>query len=104
MLSAVSKRICWRVLGRSPLHTRAAVAASGRCSRITGTISWVTAGRGSRTSPDRLPAMTLGPVSTAVGRSAVAAKARFICSECRSGGSPNSKRESTVRRIRVHAS
>jgi hypothetical protein len=104
MLSAVSKRICWRVRGRSPLHTRAAVAASGRCSRVTRTICWVIADRGSRISLGRLPAMTLGPVSTAVGRSAVAAKARFICSECRSGGSLNSKRGSTPCKTRVQAS
>ena len=86
------------------LTTRAAVAASGRCSMITRTISWVTADRGSLISLGRLPAMTLGPVSTAVGRSAVAAKARFICSECRSGGSLNSNRGSAVRRTWVQAS
>jgi anti-anti-sigma factor len=40
MPSAVSNRICWSGRGRSPLHTTAAVAASGWCSRPTRTISW----------------------------------------------------------------
>ena len=67
-------------------------------------MSQVIIGRGSRISPGWLPAMTPGPVSTAVGRSAVAAKDRAIGSECRNGGSVNSKRGFTVRRTRVQAS
>ena len=55
-------------------------------------------------SPGWLPATTPGPVSTAVGRSAVAAKAGPIGSECRTGGLANAKCGSTVRSTRVQAS
>jgi hypothetical protein len=37
-LSAVSKSSCCSGRGRSPLHTRAAVAVSGRCWRMTRTM------------------------------------------------------------------
>src|SRR5262249_35241656 len=66
--SAVSKRICWKGRGRSPLQTRAAVAVSGRSCRLTRIMSWVGAGRVGRTGPDQVPAMVRGPVSTAAGR------------------------------------
>jgi len=56
-------------------------------SRTAGWGRWMGAGR-------VVPAMTLGPVSTAVGRSPVAAKARAMESECRNGGSVNAKRGS----------
>jgi len=67
-------------------------------------MSSITVCRGSRISPGWLPAVTAGPVSTAVGRSAVAAKDKAIGSECRSGGSVNSKRGSAIRMTRVQAS
>ena len=42
MPSTASKRICWSGRGRSPFHTRAAVAVSGWSSSPTRTMSWVT--------------------------------------------------------------
>jgi hypothetical protein len=45
-----------------------------------------------------------GPVSTAVGRSSVAAKERVMGSERRNGGSVNWKQGSTSCRALVHAS
>jgi hypothetical protein len=44
----------------------------------------------------RVPLMRCGLVRTAVGRLAVAAKARVIGSECRNGGSVNSKHGSAA--------
>jgi len=38
MPSAASKSTCFGWRGRSPLHTKLAVAASGRCSTRTGTM------------------------------------------------------------------
>src|SRR6266550_2664363 len=71
-LSAVSNKICWSGRGRSPFHTRAAVAVSGWPAMLTRVMSPVPAGRGSRITPGGGPAMAAGPVSTAAGRLALA--------------------------------
>src|SRR5215470_14440886 len=89
--SAVSNRICWSGRGRSPFHTRAAVTVSGWPAMPTRVMSPVPGGRGSRITPGGGPAMIAGPVSTAAGRLAVAAKASSTGRECRSGGSENGK-------------
>ena len=52
---------------------------------LTRAMSPVPAGRGSRVTPGGGPAMAAGPVSTAVGRLAVAAKVSAIGRECRNG-------------------
>ena len=86
---------------RSPFHTRAAVAVRVCWPGRTRTMPWVAAGRGHWTSPGGVlgsQAMATGPVSSAVGRSPVGAKARATGSECRNGGSVNSKREGRRRR------
>src|SRR6266540_7338991 len=64
----------------------------------------VSAGRGRRIGVAGLSETAAGPVRTAVGRSAVAAKARVMGSGCRNGGSVNPKRGSTACRTRVHMS
>src|SRR5256885_16089392 len=51
----------------------------------------VSAGRDRRIGVDQLPATVAGPVRTAVGRSAVAAKARVRGSERRNGGGGDPK-------------
>ena len=71
---------------------------------LTWTMSGVSVARGSLITSGGAPAMAVGPVSTAAGRSAVAAKASTTASECRSGGAVNSKRESTARMMLVQAS
>ena len=89
---------------RVDITERPAVAVSGWSVSPTRTMSWVTIGRGSRISLGWLPVMTLGPVSTAVGRLVLAAKARVIGSDRRNGGSVNSKHGSTACRAVTQAS
>jgi hypothetical protein len=67
-------------------------------------MSWAAIGRGSRISPGWPPARTAGPVSTAVGRPAAAAKDSAMGSECRSGGSVKANRGSAARSTWVQAS
>jgi len=102
--SAVSNRICCSGRGRSPFQIRAAVAVSGWPAMLTRAMSPAPAERGSRITPGGGPAMAAGPVSTAVGRLAVAAKVSAIGRECRNGGSVNSNRGSVARRIFSHRS
>ena len=71
---------------------------------LTRTMSPVPAGWGSRITPGGTSAMATGPVRTAAGRPAVAAKASATGSECRNGGSVNSNRGSVARRIVSHRS
>src|SRR5215471_19629998 len=97
--SAVSNRICWSGRGRSPFQIRAAVAVSGWPAMLTRVMSPVPAGRGNWITPGGGPAMTAGPVSTAVGRLAVAAKVSATGRECRTGGSVNSNRGWAALRI-----
>jgi len=77
-------RVVWAALRLRRLR---AIAEPGRLAR------------GSSGVPVSLhaPITCWGQVSTAVGRLAVAAKARVIGSEFRNGGSVNSKRGSMVR-------
>jgi len=62
------------------------------------------AGPGRRADPGGPPAAVAGQVSTAVGRSAVAAKARVTGSGQRNGGSVKANRGLTVCINVVHAS
>jgi hypothetical protein len=64
----------------------------------------VSAGRDRRIGVAGRPAAVAGPVSTAVGRPAVAAKARVRGSEDRNGGSVKAKRGSAACTTLVHAS
>ena len=67
------------------------------------TAFWWTAGIRLR-RPGQFPTRCCGPVKTALGRLAVAAKARAICSDRRNGGSVNSKLGFTARITASHAS
>jgi len=90
--------------GRSPCRARAAEAVSEWCGRLIHTMPLASAGAGRRAHPGGPPSAVAGLVSTTVGRSAVAAKARVTRSGQRSGGSVNSNCGSTVCITVVHAS
>src|SRR5580692_1376345 len=74
-LSAVSKSTCCSTRGRSPLQTRAAAAVRGAPSIRERTRSAGSAAGSGCAGPGQPPRRWRGPVSTAVGRLVLAAKA-----------------------------